>query len=67
MAQWLTANGGTLLVALVVAALFGAACFKLWKDHRAGKHSCSCGGGCGGCPNSAACCANRQSGRSAAP
>ena len=46
MLDVLAANLSTIVVALLVAALFVGACRKLWKDHRAGKHSCSCGCGC---------------------
>ena len=56
MLDILAANLSTIVVALLVAALFVGACRKLWKDHRAGKHSCSCGCGCSGCPNSSLCC-----------
>ena len=56
MLAFLAANLSTVIGALVVAALFVGVCWKMWKDHRAGKYSCSCGGGCSGCPNSVYCC-----------
>ena len=60
MLDILAANLSTIVVTLLVAALFVGACRKLWKDHRAGKHSCSCGGGCSGCPNSSLCCGTKS-------
>ena len=49
MLAFLTANLSTILVAAVVAALFLGVCYKMYRDHRAGRHSCSC------CPNGSLC------------
>lgn len=45
----------TIIVALIVFGAVGAILFRGYKNHKAGKHSCSCGGACGGCANSAYC------------
>lgn len=55
MLAFLTANLSTILVAAVVAALFLGVCYKMYRDHRAGRHSCSCGGSCSCCPNGSLC------------
>ncbi len=46
---------GTVIVAVIVAALVGLVVYKMIKDKKAGKGSCSCGGGCGSCPNACHC------------
>lgn len=52
---WLQ-NWGTLLVGAVVLAAVLAIVFKMVKDKKAGKHSCSCGcGGCSGCGGNSCC------------
>lgn len=56
MLAWISANLATIIGALLVAALFIGVCYKMYRDNRAGKHSCSCGGGCSGCLNSGYCC-----------
>ena len=43
--------GGTILVAVILAAIVAAIIYKLVKDKKQGKSSCSCG--C--CPNSSRC------------
>ena len=55
MLAFLTANLSTLIGAAIVAALFCGVCWKMYRDYRAGRHSCSCGGSCCGCPNSSLC------------
>ena len=57
MLAWITTNLATILGAVIVAALFIGVCHKMYKDNLAGRHSCSCGGSCAGCPNSTYCCA----------
>ena len=56
MAEWLTANGATVLVALLVAVLAGAAVYVLRRDKKRGKSSC--GGCCGSCAMAGKCHAN---------
>ena len=46
--NWIIANIGTVIVALVIVAIVAGAIIKLRKDKRAGR-SCSCGCGCSGC------------------
>ena len=50
---------GTVVVALILAAVLTLIIVKMVKNKKAGKSSCSCGA-CQGCPN-AACC-HRQDG-----
>ena len=45
MLTWLTANIGTIVVLLVLAAIVGAIVRKLYTDRKKGIHSC--GGHCG--------------------
>lgn len=55
MLSFLSANLSTLIVGGIVAALFLGVCWKMYRDHRSGKHSCSCGGSCSCCPNGSLC------------
>lgn len=55
MFTWLAQNLATILVAALVLALFVGICIKLYRDARAGRHSCSCGGDCRSCPGSSLC------------
>ena len=43
-------------VGLVVLAVLGLALWKLLRDKKRGKGSCSCGGGCPGCSGSCTRC-----------
>ena len=45
--------GGTILVAVILAAIVAAIIYKRVKDQKQGKSSC--GGRCGCCPNSSRC------------
>ena len=45
--------GGTILVAVILAAIVAGIIYKLVKDKKQGK--ISCGGCCGCCPNSSRC------------
>ena len=47
MFEWFAANGGTLAVAAVLAAVIILIVRNMIKDKKAGKTSCSCG--CSGC------------------
>ena len=46
-------NLPTILVLCAVIALVALVIFKMIRDKKQGKHSCSCG--CGGCPFSDTC------------
>ena len=48
-------NIGSIAVLLVLTAVVGLAAFKLIRDKRKGKSSCSCGSSCAGCPMSGKC------------
>ena len=45
--------GGTILVAVILAAMVAAINYNLVNDKKQGKSSC--GGSCGCCPNSSRC------------
>lgn len=60
MIDWLQANYGTILVALLLLTMVVLIVRRLILDKRAGKHICggscgSCGGGCSGCPMQGQC------------
>ncbi len=55
MLEWLAANLGSILVGLVVLCAVAAVVFKLARDKKRGKGSCSCGDGCGSCACSGTC------------
>ena len=52
MFEWIASNAASLIVGLVVLAVLGLALWKLLRDKKRGKGSCSCGGGCPGCSGS---------------
>lgn len=52
--QWLSDNIGTVLVALGLALLLGFVLFRLIRNKKAGKPTCSCGCDCKSCPGCAA-------------
>ena len=55
MISWLTANIGTILVALVILAVCGVIVRNIVRDRKQGK--CSCGGSCGyGCGGNCSAC-----------
>ncbi|MEE0801527.1 MAG: FeoB-associated Cys-rich membrane protein [Gemmiger sp.] len=54
------ANLATGIGTALVILLFAAACLSIRREKKAGKHSCSCGGGCSGCPNHCLCHAQTQ-------
>ncbi len=58
MLSWFSANLATIIVFLVVALVVGLVVFKMIKDKKAGKKSCSCG--CGGCPMKDSCHSNNK-------
>lgn len=55
MLAWLSANIGTILIAIVLFAIVAAIVVKLVRDKKQGKSTCGCncpgchGGSCGGC------------------
>lgn len=53
MLSFISQNLATIIVLLVVVLVFGLVVFKLIKDKKTGKSSCSCG--CGGCPMKDSC------------
>lgn len=56
MVEFLLQNWGTLVVGAVVLAAVFAIIFKMIKDKKEGRSSCSCGcGGCSGCGGSGCC------------
>jgi len=55
MFAWITVNLGTILVCFVLTLIVGAIVASLVKDRRAGTSSCSCAGGCAGCPSNGMC------------
>lgn len=55
---WFSQNKATIIVLVIVAALFAAALSKIIKDKKSGKSSCSCG--CKECQYSASCHSNKN-------
>lgn len=53
MIEFLTANLGTIIVITLLAVIVGAVIYRIIKNKKKGKSSCSCG--CSGCPHSKAC------------
>ena len=53
MGEWLSANGGTLLICLVLAAVVAAVVVKLVRDRKKGKSSCGCN--CAHCAMAGSC------------
>ena len=45
----------TIIGAAIVFGIVGMVIYRGFRNHKAGKHSCSCGGACGGCPASSLC------------
>ena len=56
--DWITQNGGTLIVGIVLLALVGAILYCMHKDKKAGKSSCGCS--CSHCPMSGSCHGGKQ-------
>jgi hypothetical protein len=49
--SWLSANLGTIVVGLVLAAIVAAVVSHMWKGKKQGKSSCGCDcSSCGSCP-----------------
>lgn len=45
----------TILGAAIVFGIVGLILYRAYKNHKEGKHTCSCGGSCSGCPGSSLC------------
>ncbi len=54
MLDFLTSNLATIVVAAVVFGAWGFDIYKMVKNAKAGKHSCS--GNCGDCGGCSGCC-----------
>lgn len=59
MLAFLGSNLATIVVALLVLVALGLAVYKMIRDKREGKHSCSCGG-CSGCSGCSCGCAHSK-------
>lgn len=55
MLSWLSQNIGTILVLLVLLIIVVAIIVNIVRKRKNGEGSCSCSGGCSGCPMSGAC------------
>lgn len=51
---------GTVIVLIILALIVGLIIYKMYKDKKAGKHSCSCGGECANCASSGICHNNKK-------
>lgn len=61
MINWIVQNWGTVVICIVLALIVFAISYRLIKNKRAGKSSCSCG--CTDCAGCAGCAAKENSGR----
>ncbi len=55
MFDWLAANIGSVIVGLAVLCIVATVLFKIVRDKKRGKGSCSCGDACGSCACSGTC------------
>ena len=55
MLAFLGGGLATVIVAVLVFVAMGLAIYKMIRDKREGKQSCSCGGSCGGCAGCSGC------------
>ena len=55
-------NPGTLAVLAVLVIIVGLIIYKMIKDKKSGKSSCSCGGSCSGCGMAGSCHSPAKSG-----
>ena len=53
MISWILANIGNIVVSISLILIVGFVLFKMIRDKKSGKSSCSCG--CAGCPMSGKC------------
>lgn len=49
MIEWITANLATILVTAALVLVVGLIIYKMVKDKKAGRSSCSCGCSCESC------------------
>lgn len=59
MFEWLAANLATIVVSLIVLAIVSLVVWKMVRDKKRGKGSCSCGGSCSTCGACGACHGSR--------
>ena len=59
MAQWLSANLGTIIISLILAGIVIAVIVSKIRAKKEGKSSCGCG--CANCAMHGACHMNRKS------
>ena len=55
-------NSGTFAVSAVLVIIVGLIIYKMIKDKKSGKSSCSCGGSCSGCGMAGSCHKSGKSG-----
>ena len=55
-------NPGTLAVSTVLVIIVGLIIYKMIKDKKSGKSSCSCGGSCSGCGMAGSCHSSAKTG-----
>lgn len=48
-------NWSTIIIAVIIAAVFIAIVVNAVRSKKKGKHSCSCVGGCSGCAMNGSC------------
>ena len=48
-------NAPTIIIGLIILAVFAAIVARAVHNKRRGKGGCSCGGDCGSCPSGGAC------------
>lgn len=58
MLDWLIANLGSIIIALVLAVIIALIIIKMLKDKKNGKTSCGCG--CSGCAMKDSCHSNKK-------
>ena len=65
MLQWMSANGGTILISLALAGIVALIIRSLLRQKRQGKSSCGCN--CAHCAMHGACHTTRQARRAENP
>lgn len=53
MTAWLISNIGTVIVAVILAAVITAVAVKIYRDRKSGKSDCGCN--CSDCPMNGKC------------
>lgn len=49
MLEWIAANAASIAVVLVLAVVVALIVWKMVRDKKSGRSSCSCGGNCASC------------------